>query len=180
MSNTRGNLVPAKIYEADETGEPVGGVEVACMFNPFEYTVSKKNQYQEDPNNRSDAPHMTFKKAGAQTLKLSLFFDTYESEEDVSKTTNKLWKFMQPKEPRNGGDKSLDQLVANHSALPATPAQHTGGGGWHYFFNHPGGKERCTVLASGLDLKGDGGYVLVEPSNHASGGSYRWQEGRRL
>ncbi|MCZ7666787.1 MAG: hypothetical protein M5U34_05955 [Chloroflexi bacterium] len=56
MSNTRGNLVPAKIYEADETGESVGGVEVACMFNPFEYTVSKQNQYKEEANNRSDAP----------------------------------------------------------------------------------------------------------------------------
>ena len=105
MSNTRGNLVPAKIYEADENGESVGGVEVACMFNPFEYTVSKRNQYKEEANNRSDAPHMTFKKAGAQTLKLNLFFDTYESGEDVSKATNKMWKFMQPKEPHDGGDK---------------------------------------------------------------------------
>ncbi len=105
MSNTRGNLVPAKIYEADENGDSVGGVEISCMFNPYEYTVSKQNQYSEEANNQSDAPHMTFKKAGAQTLKLSLFFDTYESGEDVSKTTNKMWKFMQPKETRDGGDK---------------------------------------------------------------------------
>lgn len=105
MSNTRGDLVPAKIFEADEDGNKVGGLEVSCMFNPFEYTVTKKNQYAEEDNNRSDTPHMTFKKAGPQTLKLTLFFDTYEKDEDVSKTTRELWKFMKPKEPRDGGDK---------------------------------------------------------------------------
>jgi len=95
MSNTRGDLVPARIIEVDKDGKPVGGgVTVTCMFNPFEYSVSKSNSYQENPKQQSDTPQGEFFKAGAQTLKLILLFDTYEADTDVSQETNKLWKFM--------------------------------------------------------------------------------------
>ncbi len=98
MSNTRGNLVAARIFEVDDSGEEKGGgVSVDCMFNPYEYTVSKQNTFEEKSRNRSSVPQFEFKKAGAQTLKLALMFDTYEAGEDVAKTTNKLWKFMEPK-----------------------------------------------------------------------------------
>lgn len=111
MSTSQGNLVPAVIYEADEDGIKIGS-QVDCMFNPFEYTVSKTNTYAEKPKNRSDAPAMNFKKAGAQTLKLSLFFDTYEKKSDVSKITNQLWKFMQPKESKADPEKKEPPRVA--------------------------------------------------------------------
>jgi hypothetical protein len=95
MSNTRGDLVPAKIVEVDKNGKPVGGgVSVTCMFNPFEYSVSMSNSYMENPKQQSDTPQGEFFKAGAQTLKLILVFDTYEADTDVSAETNKLWKFM--------------------------------------------------------------------------------------
>ena len=103
MATTRGNLVAAKIYEVDETGkEKGGGVSVDCMFNPFEYTVSKQNQYGENPKNNGDVPQVEFKKAGPQTLKLSLMFDTYEQGEDVSLSTNTLWKLMESKTRQEG------------------------------------------------------------------------------
>jgi nucleoid-associated protein YgaU len=104
MPNTRGNLVAARIYEVDDSGEEKGGgISVPCMFNPFEYTVSKSNSYEEKSKNNSDVPHVEFKKAGAQTLKLALTFDTYEADEDVSITTNKLWKLMESKTREEGG-----------------------------------------------------------------------------
>ena len=54
MANTRSNLVAARIYEVDESGnEKGGGVSVDCMFNPFEYTVSKSNQYEQKQKNKS-------------------------------------------------------------------------------------------------------------------------------
>jgi len=103
MATTRGNLVAARIYEVDETGkEKGGGVSVDCMFNPFEYTVSKQNQYGENPKNNGDVPQVEFKKAGPQTLKLSLMFDTYEQGEDVSLSTNTLWKLMEAKTRQEG------------------------------------------------------------------------------
>jgi hypothetical protein len=103
MATTRGNLVAARIYEVDESGkEKGGGVSVDCMFNPFEYTVSKQNSYGENPKNNGDVPQVEFKKAGPQTLKLSLMFDTYEQDEDVSLLTNTLWKLMESKTRQEG------------------------------------------------------------------------------
>ena len=95
MNNTRGNLVAARIYEVDQDGnEKGGGISVACMFNPFEYSVSKSNAFQEAPKNQADTPQGEFFKSGAQTLKLNLIFDSYEENGDVSQETNKMWKFM--------------------------------------------------------------------------------------
>ncbi len=106
MANTRGNLVAAQIYEVDTSGEKKsGGIAVSCMFNPFEYSVSKTNTYEEKSKNKSDVPHVEFKKAGAQTLKLVLTFDTYESGDDVSLETRKLWKLMESKTRQEGNKK---------------------------------------------------------------------------
>ena len=95
MPNTRGQLVAAKIFEVDAQGhEKSGGISVSCMFNPYEYSVTKSNTYDERPRNNADTPQGEFFKSGSQTLKLNLTFDTFESGEDVSLETNKLWKFM--------------------------------------------------------------------------------------
>jgi nucleoid-associated protein YgaU len=96
MANTRSQLIAAQIYEVDDDGNKKGGgICVDCMFNPFEYSVVKSNTYIEDPKNQSDIPQFTFQKAGAQKLRLDLFFDTYETGEDVSRITEKLWKLME-------------------------------------------------------------------------------------
>lgn len=106
MPNTRGNLEAARIYEVDESGEEKsGGVSVACMFNPFEYSVSKSNTYREEARNRSDAPTFEFARAGPQTLRLNLIFDTYEAGEDVTLTTNELWRLMETR-TRQEGDRN--------------------------------------------------------------------------
>ncbi|MBW8036371.1 MAG: DUF3987 domain-containing protein, partial [Planctomycetes bacterium] len=53
----------------------------------------------------------------------------------------------------------------------------TGGGGRHLYFAHPGGDVRNSAgtLGEGLDVRGHHGYVVAPPSNHASGGEYRWK-----
>ncbi len=55
----------------------------------------------------------------------------------------------------------------------------TGGRGRHILFEHPGGHVRCGAgkFGRGLDLKADGGYIVAEPSNHISGGTYDWDVG---
>ncbi|MCB9137783.1 MAG: peptidoglycan-binding protein [Caldilineaceae bacterium] len=98
MSKTRGDLQPARMFDVDKSGNQIGSINVSCMFNPFEYTVSKSNTFAEKAKNASNSPHGELFKSGAQTLKLTLFFDTYETGEDVSRTTNQLWKFMMPKD----------------------------------------------------------------------------------
>lgn len=80
-------------------------------------------------------------------------------------------------DPRNGGDVSLAHLQAMHGPLPQTIAVETGGGGHHFYFRVPeGAPNTCGKVGPGLDVKGDGGYVVAPPSVHASGAPYRWKE----
>lgn len=82
-------------------------------------------------------------------------------------------------DPKHGGDDSLRRLEALHGPLSATVAAVTGGGGRHLYFAHPGGVVRNRAgLAQGIDLRGDGGYVVVPPSRHPSGRFYEWEAGR--
>jgi hypothetical protein len=78
-------------------------------------------------------------------------------------------------DPAHGGEASLAELVDAHEALPATLEVRTGGGGRHLYFAHPGVRVANSVgaLGPGLDVRGDGGYILAPPSGHASGGTYR-------
>ena len=74
-------------------------------------------------------------------------------------------------DPRNGGNESKSEF-----AFPPTVTCLTGGGGEHYYYAHPGGVFNRKLLAAGIDLKGDGGYVIAPPSNHQLG-LYRWEVG---
>jgi hypothetical protein len=73
------------------------------------------------------------------------------------------------------GKEGEEALKANRLALPITWAARTGGGGWHYFFKHPGGVVLNFVRRlPGIDLRGDGGYIVAPPSLHPSGRRYTW------
>lgn len=59
--------------------------------------------------------------------------------------------------------------------LPATVISRTGGGGWHYFYQHPNVPVQNGVRVRELtDIRGDGGYVVMPPSLHKSGNCYEW------
>lgn len=87
--------------------------------------------------------------------------------------------FVLDVDPRHGGADALDALEATNSELPETLTAQTGGGGRHLFFKYPANREvGCKVgLAPGIDVRGDGGLVVVEPSRHISGGIYAWEDG---
>jgi hypothetical protein len=80
-------------------------------------------------------------------------------------------------DPRHGGDSALETLEARHGPTPDTVGSLTGGGGRHLFFAHPPHLVPSRPLATGLDLKAEGGMVVVPPSRHASGARYRWRSG---
>jgi putative DNA primase/helicase len=75
------------------------------------------------------------------------------------------------------GRASLLALEELHGALPQTLRAATGGNGEHLFFVVPAGVEirnSASKLGKGLDVRGDGGYVIAAPSVHESGRLYTW------
>lgn len=74
---------------------------------------------------------------------------------------------------RAGGDMSLARLEAAHRPVGglevATP------GGAHRWFTHPGGRipNSTSTLGAGLDVKADGGMIVVPPSERPDG-AYRF------
>ena len=80
-------------------------------------------------------------------------------------------------DPRNGGNESLEELLANESDAFdfGTLEAITGGGGRHYVFTAPDFPVTASGIGgAGLDLKAAGGYIIVEPSLHRSGRRYEW------
>jgi hypothetical protein len=74
------------------------------------------------------------------------------------------------------GAQSLRELENAEQPLPQTLCATTGGGGRHLLFRHPGTRVPNSTgkLAPGLDVRGDGGYIVARPSRHISGGVYEW------
>jgi hypothetical protein len=69
----------------------------------------------------------------------------------------------------------LIKFVSKHGVLPRTVESITARGR-HLFFTYPDRPIRnsASKIAPGIDVRGDGGYVLAPPSVHPSGKSYEW------
>ena len=90
-------------------------------------------------------------------------------------------------DPRHGGEHSLADLQERGVNLPDTLTVRTGGGGRHLFFRHrgpalPNSAGRLAGLGEppGVDLRGDGGYVVAPPSPHVSEQRYQWDDNSLL
>jgi hypothetical protein len=79
-------------------------------------------------------------------------------------------------DPRHNGVSALEQLKKKHG-MPRTARVLTGTGGHHLYFRHPGLHLRNSagLLGDGLDVRGDGGYIVAPPSVHPdTGHPYKW------
>lgn len=70
------------------------------------------------------------------------------------------------------------QLALEKGGLEKAPAVWTGTpGGIHFWIAHPGRTVKNFVKEiPGTDFRGDGGYILLPPSRHHKGATYRWNE----
>lgn len=78
-------------------------------------------------------------------------------------------------DPDHGGDDTLQHVIDDRGPLPACRTVRTGSGGRHFYFAHPGfdvPNDTGRRLGPGIDIRGDGGYVIAPPSMHVSGGKY--------
>jgi hypothetical protein len=83
--------------------------------------------------------------------------------------------FVLDVDPGHGGDDALRELERENGELPTTARQITGSGGEHILFRHIAGlRNSAAKVGLGLDIRGEGGYIIVPPSIHASGRRYAW------
>ena len=63
----------------------------------------------------------------------------------------------------------------DHTQFPDTLMAKTGGGGYHLYYKHPGHPVKTDAKQVGelVDIRGDGGYVVVAPSISTKG-EYEW------
>jgi hypothetical protein len=80
----------------------------------------------------------------------------------------------------HGGFASLARMqeLPGYEPLPATRKALSGGGGLHLYYAYPkdrhiGNKAHLGKL-DGIDVRGQGGYIVLPPSQHASGNRYLW------
>jgi len=78
------------------------------------------------------------------------------------------------------GSGSIQILENKYGKLPETVEQITGTGGRHLLFKIPDDVEirnSAGKLGPNLDIRGEGGFILLAPSKHVSGNSYTWRPG---
>ena len=76
---------------------------------------------------------------------------------------------------------TIQKLLPDSLMLPTARTPRTEGG-WHLYFAHPKGCN-TTIKAgvlSGVDYRGNGGYVIAPPSINGNERAYAWQEGLAL
>jgi len=78
------------------------------------------------------------------------------------------------------GKESLRELQLKCGRLPRTLAAKTGKGG-HLFFKVGTSKyKNKTGVMPGLDIRGDGGYIVAAPSRHINGKLYSWWNNAKI
>jgi len=86
-------LEKAFIQPLNEKGRNLGD-RIVVMFNPEQYTIDQKVAFQRTNLPGLQTPITQFVHGEAQTLRLDLFFDTYEQGTDVRNLTKKLTRLI--------------------------------------------------------------------------------------
>lgn len=77
---------------------------------------------------------------------------------------------------KSGGLESKTAMEKRYGILPTTRTHRTGGGGEHWIYRNPNGDGIKNTVSfggfRGVDLRADGGYIVVPPSPHQSGKRY--------
>lgn len=78
---------------------------------------------------------------------------------------------------------SYRELEKRYEPLPDTLTTITGSGGLHFYYKWPTDgtvirNNASTRLGPGLDVRGDGGFVVAPPSVHPNGKQYEWDAGQ--
>ena len=78
------------------------------------------------------------------------------------------------KDKGRDGLATLDAWEKAHGKLPETVCELTGGGGRHLVYRTDRPMRPSTGGASGVDIRGEGSFIVADPSMHPNGNRYSW------
>lgn len=73
------------------------------------------------------------------------------------------------------GYHTLEDWQRENGKFPETWTAITGRGGYHLYFHSNSGIKNRAGIIDGVDVRGDGGYVVAPPSIHSNGNRYEWE-----
>lgn len=85
--------------------------------------------------------------------------------------------FVVDVDTRDDGLGRWEELVKKNGDLPAGPVGRPGGGGLHLYYAWPDGEaiaNSAGTVAPGVDVRAEGGFVVLPPSPHPKGTTYAW------
>jgi hypothetical protein len=122
-----------------------------------------------------------FTKRKADDDQLEFWFDGMEHSHNIGLVTGSISNniFVIDVDTGQGktGLETLDQVQMAHDDLPVTATAKTGSGGKHIFLRAPEDfhvKTDTNLIGMGIDVRGEGGFVVAAPSRHASGNRYTY------
>ena len=82
-------------------------------------------------------------------------------------------------DPSSGGEEGFAELAGRIGNPGRTVQVVTPRGGWHLWYRAPAAAVPCSAskLAPGVDIRGDGGYVVAPPTTRPDGTGWRWAPG---
>jgi hypothetical protein len=89
-------------------------------------------------------------------------------------TASGFWVLDIDLKPDANGATELAKLEATNGVLPTTLSCSTPSGGTHYYFKHADGVKNRGGFAPGIDVRGEGGYVIAPGSVRDDGCYYDW------
>lgn len=75
------------------------------------------------------------------------------------------------------GYEILREWQRQHGQLPDTCQSITGRGGYHLLYRDTVEHRNAQALYEGVDIRGEGGYIVAPPSVHPNGRAYEWEQG---
>ncbi len=127
------------------------------------------------PGGKRPLTHNGFWDATTQARRIEAWWGRWPAANVGVPTGRRSGLLVLDADPRDGGFESLALLERENGPLPETARARTGGGGVHVFFGYPAGetvRNSAGMLGAGLDVRGEGGYVVVPPSRTQA--AYEW------
>ena len=130
----------------------------------LEYARSGLSIFPIKPNSKHPATLNGFKDATTSKDDIKLYFNQ-NSEYNIAMPTGTInGVIVLDIDPKNGGLESLSELINEHPEIENTKIIETPSGGYHFYFRANETIPNKANVRPGVDIRGDGGYVLIPPS----------------